>query len=571
MFAIEVNFLTLRYTATAFHNRRLPEWPPHPARLFSAMVAEWAVDEDAAERAALEWLESQPPPAITASEELPRKVVSYFVPVNDIAIIAQSRYSKKLAKLEGLLDDHWSEIEKSEGEATSKVETINSKIEEELKVDDLVAEPTATPKKTELEAAVEILPEYRGNFGGKQERYFPSVTPDEPRVTFTWKTNPESSTLQTLDELCERVTRLGHSSSLVSCRVNDDPPPSNLVPSATGQSLRGVTSGQLKILERKFKEHKGMKPRTLPYVELKYSQVEEPQPDTFVPNTAGEWQVFAFASGSRAVPATQTAVVTSVFRAAIFSHAPDPIPEGLTGHKPDGSPSLDPHVGFYALPYIGSEHSDGRLMGVALNIPSTLDDAAKKALYKAINSWEGGEGPSDVKLNFGKAGSLTMQRLTSNSELVTLRPSIWNGAATRWVTATPIALPTHPGKLSKGKAENRSKAWLRAEAAVAKSCTHVGLPKPVDVTVSFDPFVKGVRPAPAYPAFSQTGADGNPVSRKLLHAAITFSSPVAGPLALGAGRFLGLGLMLPLPNKQRRSANDSAPPKDPKTSEGESS
>ena len=566
MFAIEVNFLTLRYTATAFHNRRLPEWPPHPARLFSAMVAEWAVDEDPAERAALEWLESQPPPAITASDEVPRKVVGYFVPVNDTNVVDQKPYYRRLKKLENLLNDYYSEIEKAEGEATSKIETLDRKISKELEVASLTTELGEISQKY-VEETLKILPASRS----KQERYFPSVTPDEPRVTFTWEADPESSISKTLDELCERVTRLGHSSSLVSCQVNDDPPPPNLVPSATGRSLRGVSSGQLRILERKFKEHEGIKPRSLPYVDLKYSEVEEPQPDTLKPNIAGEWQIFAFDTGSRAIPSTQTAVVTSVFRAAIFSHAPDPIPEGLTGHKPDGSPSLNPHVGFYALPYIGHEYSDGRLMGVALNIPSTLEDAAKEALYKAINNWENGRGPSDVKLNFGKAGSLTMLRLTANSELVTLRPSLWNRTATRWVTATPIALPTHPGQLSRGKAASRSKAWQRADAAVAKSCTHVGLPEPIDVAVSFDPFVKGVRPAPAYPAFSQTGADGNPVSRKLLHAAITFSSPVAGPLVLGAGRFLGLGLMLPLSNKRRRSANDSAPTKDTNVIAGEHS
>ncbi len=83
MFAIEINFLTGRYVATSHYNRRLPEWPPHPARLFSALVAEWAVEQDPTERQALEWLEAQPPPSITASDELPRKVVKHFVPVND--------------------------------------------------------------------------------------------------------------------------------------------------------------------------------------------------------------------------------------------------------------------------------------------------------------------------------------------------------------------------------------------------------------------------------------------------------------------------------------------------------
>ena len=48
-FGIEVNFLTGRYVATFHNDRRQPEWPPHPARLFSALVAAWA-DADEPDR-----------------------------------------------------------------------------------------------------------------------------------------------------------------------------------------------------------------------------------------------------------------------------------------------------------------------------------------------------------------------------------------------------------------------------------------------------------------------------------------------------------------------------------------
>ena len=74
-FGIEINFLTERFTATFHNDRRQSEWPPHPARLFSALVAAWAdADEpDRSERGALEWLEAQSPPAIAASGAVPRK------------------------------------------------------------------------------------------------------------------------------------------------------------------------------------------------------------------------------------------------------------------------------------------------------------------------------------------------------------------------------------------------------------------------------------------------------------------------------------------------------------------
>ena len=94
---IEVNFLTGRFVATCHNDRRQPEWPPHPARLFSALVAAWAdADEpDAAERAALEWLESQASPEIAASDAVPRKAVSHFVPVNDASVVSRSWYERR--------------------------------------------------------------------------------------------------------------------------------------------------------------------------------------------------------------------------------------------------------------------------------------------------------------------------------------------------------------------------------------------------------------------------------------------------------------------------------------------
>jgi CRISPR-associated protein Csb2 len=39
-------------------------------------------------------------------------------------------------------------------------------------------------------------------------------------------------------------------------------------------------------------------------------------------------------------------------------------------------------------------------------------------------------------------------------------------------------------------------------------------------------------------------------SRALTHAVIRFSEPVAGPVILGAGRFVGLGLCRPLDNAE---------------------
>ena len=84
MFAIGIRYLC--GTSMAMHpsSRNKPEWPPHPDRLFMALTAaHFETEGPPTQRAALEWLECQPPPAMYASETCHREVVTHYVPVND--------------------------------------------------------------------------------------------------------------------------------------------------------------------------------------------------------------------------------------------------------------------------------------------------------------------------------------------------------------------------------------------------------------------------------------------------------------------------------------------------------
>ena len=71
MLAIEVELLCGRYAATAHNDRNQAEWPPHPARFFSALVAVLHENEpvDPVERDALLWLEQQSPPSLDVDLE----------------------------------------------------------------------------------------------------------------------------------------------------------------------------------------------------------------------------------------------------------------------------------------------------------------------------------------------------------------------------------------------------------------------------------------------------------------------------------------------------------------------
>lgn len=544
-FGIEVNFLTGRYVATCYSDRQQGEWPPHPARLFSALVAAWADAEspDPAERSALEWLEARGAPAIAASAAVPRTVASHFVPVNDAAVIASAWHSKRAEGLYALMDQLDAELRTAPDGAERKVLRLRQRVAKQRDVQKQVTEVG----KTSADSAQKMLPDRRT----KQERHFPSVRPDEPRVTFLWEDRAPEAVRTALDGLLERVTRLGHSSTLVACRVASDLPEANRVPALSGESLRAVRKGQLAELERLHAEHEGNKPRALPFTSVRYRDVANSTRDESIlqANTAGDWIVFEFAHDSRAFPATRTVEVAKAMRGAIFRYAEDPISTHLSGHDQAGNASRSPHLAFLPIPYVGYEHADGRLLGIALSTPRSSSNDVRRGLYRAIGTWERSVAAATypLRLTFGTGGALRLRRLRSLATIASLRSDVWFRPSRKWMSATPVALPEHPGSLSKGSARKRAKAWREAERAVATACRHVGLPAPVQVEVSLSPFIAGARPSFRFPPFSQRGRGDQSIRRQLVHVALAFEHPVAGPLMLGTGRFFGLGMMRPMP------------------------
>ena len=538
--------MTGRYVATFHNDRQRSEWPPHPARLFSALVAAWADADvpDVTERDALEWLEAQEAPAIAASDSVPRSVVSHFVPANDTSIVSRTWQERKAHRIHELLERLEEELVSSQGEVTKKVLQLQNRLTRQR---DVVAQVSRTGN-TNQSSALEMMPDRPG---GRRERFFPSVTPEDARVMFIWDVVVPESVAVALDQLLNRVTRLGHSSSLVSCRLAQESSHASYTPGSGAESIRVVSRGQFAELQRQYPRHRGVKPRSLPYTDVRYSTtIETVQPvTTLQPNTAGEWIVFEFAHNSRSFPSTRVVNLATAMRGAMLNYAEDPIPETFSGHRTDGKPTHAPHVAFLPLPYIGSDYADGRLLGIALSMPRSLGDDVRRAVFRAIGRWEQAapNHPHPLKLTLGSQGVVRMARLRGPADLVALRPEVWNRISVRWVSATPIALPRHPGTLTEGTTTARARAWELAETAVATACEHVGLPEPLSIEVALSPFIRGAKPAKHFPAFNQNGRENKTVRRQLVHASLTFGHAVEGPLMLGAGRFMGLGLMRPMP------------------------
>lgn len=152
---LEIEFLTGLCRAAHGPGDDFPDWPPQPDRVFSALVSAWGVrGESPKERAALEWLESQPPPVICASESSARTAPEVFVPPNDL-------------------------------KSSSAMHTY-----------------------------LKVLPDRRP----RQPRRFPVARPDIPNMKLVWENEPDAGVLDDLNSLSSCVGYVGHSASLTRCR-----------------------------------------------------------------------------------------------------------------------------------------------------------------------------------------------------------------------------------------------------------------------------------------------------------------------------------------------------------------
>ncbi len=159
MLAIEIELLTGRYAATVHNDRGRAEWPPHPARFFSALVAALHDQEpvDEAERNALLWLEEQEPPSLLADSEANvgmRQVQNVYVPVNDVTLGGDTAIREAEAKV----------AEAKTLAAKKKAETLFEKAKEKA-----VAMDTH-PSDKALKTAIALMPERRT----RQVRTFPA-------------------------------------------------------------------------------------------------------------------------------------------------------------------------------------------------------------------------------------------------------------------------------------------------------------------------------------------------------------------------------------------------------------
>jgi CRISPR-associated protein Csb2 len=561
MLTLEVRLLTGRYAAASVTDPASAEWPPHPARVYSALTAALHDEPDPPddEVRALEWLADAGAPEIIASHAEVRWLGSIFVPTNDQRALADiDPYIDRVVAAEEALSA-------AEGKERARAEKALEKARSVL-----LARSTASAESDGRGTpgnAAELL----NRRLKPQPRRFPVAIPEDEVIHLQWPANPTPEITEALDRVAARVARLGHSSSLVSMRVLTEAAEvgerSRWVPSDQGgRFLRVPMPGQLQRLRGAHARHQQVEQRVLPADQIAYLEVtalEEP-PEIAIGVFAHrdeEWIVFEVVPPSederrRLLDLSLAQQVSRAMRGTLFRHIdPARSPEALTGHRAEGAPATTPHLAFVPLADVGFPYSSGSILGLALIPPRDFGVRARDLLLEAIHRAEletareyGGtidvtSGPPPLRLTLGRHGVVHLRRLREPPTRKALMPTRWTEPARRWHTATAVALSRNPGDLYARDPDRAAKAVEAAERTIAADCVNVGLPEPVAVWIHRRSLVNA---APAARRFMPFPVEGNGPRRVCVHAEILFDQPVRGPVLLGAGRYFGLGLCAPV-------------------------
>lgn len=526
MFALAIEYLMgWAMAATDGARKQRAEWPPHPDRVFMALAAAWfETGSDAAEGAALRWLEALPPPALVASSAALRTPVTHYVPVNDAS--------------------------------QSSTRTIAA-----------IVATVPFPAEKAKDAGLAQFPDQRG----RQPRSFPVAIPHDPIVHLVWSTiDVPTEHRGPLDALSRKVTAVGHSASLVRMWVTAESPALCWVPGDGPEAIRmRITgAGRLSYLEGRMNKQevlahaamldalgrakKSERTRAKAALDARFPDGLEPvslRPEpglwqSYVRPRANTWRVepartvfderlIVLTLAGQRLSLETTLQLTTALRGTLLSTLAACAPEWLSGHEASGAPTRQPHLALLPLAFVGVPRADGRILGAALALPHSVPLAdAGRVLGPFLRESDGS--PRRIRIFAGGTIECTASLEIRERVPWTLDLRSWIGPARRWATVTPIVLDRHL---------EGSDRWDRAAEVVADACERVGLPRPVDVLLHPHALLEGVPPARRFPAMLRK-KDGGRLAHS--HALLTFDLDVIGPVTVGAGRFRGYGLCRPL-------------------------
>ena len=389
--------------------------------------------------------------------------------------------------------------------------------------------PPNDQRATKTEVYLKVMPGWRT----RQPRRFPVAHLDDPVMAMVWASDPEPKLLAALDALARDVGYIGHSASLVRCRFlsRSSPAPEHVAAPAARQ----VYPGRFAELRRAYRL-KPARPVILP------GAVVLPQPAAPAPAQA-DWLVLEAIGGS--VPDIRAAaLVARTLRRRLMGGyrsigMANEIPAAVSGHTLDGSPTRASHLAIAPLAFAGYPHADGRVFGFAL-IPSAQmvlgDVPGLRAAFEKVAPYDSGAERRVLELRCVPHQPLQLSPAGESSKR-SLMPGPYLQPTRVWASVTPVVLDRHLKGYDEGKIRE----------LIADSCANVGLPRPDPdrIQVGKHSAIEGVPPSwprPGAPPWTRWHVPEALRSRLLTHVAIDFGCEVAGPVMLGTGRYMGLGL-----------------------------
>ena len=255
-----------------------------------------------------------------------------------------------------------------------------------------------------------------------------------------------------------------------------------------------------------------------------------------MPHSVFDPRLVVLALGGKRPSLPATLKLTAALRGLLMRKCPQqPPPEWFSGHRPDGKPSAAPHMALAPLAFAGSQHADGRIMGLALILPrQTKPAVAGRCLEPILRDSETGLPSEGLRLFDGNWLDCSIALETRESPPTNLDPETWTRASRVWASVTPVALDRH---------FDGDEQWERSAESVKAMCEQIGLPRPCEVLLHPVSLVEGVPQAREFPQLVRKRDGGR---RRHHHALVIFDKPVRGPVLIGAGRFRGYGLCRPM-------------------------
>lgn len=192
-----------------------------------------------------------------------------------------------------------------------------------------------------------------------------------------------------------------------------------------------------------------------------------------------------------------------------------------------GSADRDRRVRIVPLPTIGHPHASPSIRRVAVEVPPQCPLSAHDMKWAFTGL--------TLPVQFGSETLSASPALLLPAESHDmLRHYGWGAECSRWRSVTPVAMPISLARVRNGV--DRSLSEAHCVGAFVNALRHAGVTTPVaGVRLQREPFHAKGAAADAFESPRFTG--------RLRHVEVVFRSPVRGPLILGDGRFVGLGVM----------------------------